>query len=439
MNLGTLRSRILISAVGSAVLALVGVYVTMKITEGLFVEELQQWSMPEQALDACEAAPASWAFGVPGRITGFAYDRAGRSLNPDAPPLERGLLDEAEARGAATALKGASRIAVAAQRAQGPCAVIRVELLPPEVGLPGVLMAVGAGTLAAILLAAWVSYHFTIIPLLRRILRIREAAQGVGTPTYLPPDDPLEDALGEIAAVLDRSHARIVDDRDELVRRHQALERHMAEIAHDLRTPLASLVLALEEVAEEVGGAEGRAPVSRAVGDAVYVLDLVENLHQATRLRHGLDPTEGTAELADIVERLGFRFGAIGRHEGVEVAASVPDGPVPVRCSPALAERAIGNLVHNAVIHGQAGGHVAVVLSGGPRFRLEVLDDGEGLREEHLADLSATTFRSDSARTRGGGLGLAITHEVARRVGWTLRFEAVEPRGLRVVIEGEVG
>lgn len=436
MNLGSLRTRIIIGAVGSALLAVVMVWLSSHVTARLFLAELDRWEIPEEEIDQCEDDPEHWQIGIVDRISGYAYDLMGSSSNPEAPPLEPELLARVADGGYAFGEGPRGRISVHRVRPGGPCAVVRVEFSPPRAVLRGMFISVLVATLFTMLLAAWASYRFTVLPLVRRIHRIRDAARGVGSDAYRPPGDPVKDALAEISKVLDRSNARILEDREELVRRHEALEKHLAEIAHDLRTPLASLLLAVEEVSDEVDGEEAREAVARAIGDAAYVSDLIDNLHQATRLRQGLNAAEGEVDLCEVVERLGIRFRAIARHEGIEVAASIPDDPVPARCSPALAERAIANLVHNAVVHNEKGGHVAVVLEGGPRFTLTVLDDGRGLPDEEMADLQERTFRADDARQRGPGLGLAITNEVARRVGWEIRYESVEPRGLKVTIEG---
>ena len=97
-------------------------------------------------------------------------------------------------------------------------------------------------------------------------------------------------------------------------------------------------------------------------------------------------------------------------------------------------------MVDNAVAHGEPGGHVALLLAAqGDGFEIVVLDDGPGIAEEQLARLSERGFRADEARqrdARGSGLGLSITAELCARSGFSLRFETVVPRGLRVVIAG---
>jgi signal transduction histidine kinase len=112
-----------------------------------------------------------------------------------------------------------------------------------------------------------------------------------------------------------------------------------------------------------------------------------------------------------------------------------------VRCNPTLLEQAVSNLLHNALTHGDPGGHVVAVLEevGPERFRLTVLDDGPGLPTEELERLGERLFRSGEARRRdprGSGLGVAIVRELCRRAGLTLTFEPNAPRGLKVVIEG---
>jgi signal transduction histidine kinase len=290
----------------------------------------------------------------------------------------------------------------------------------------------GLGAFLAVLGAGFGSYWLTVRPLLGRIERIRDAATRVGEDDYAPAEDDVNDALSAIGSVLDGSHARIEQDRAELLSRHQALENHLAEIAHDLRTPLGSLLLAIGEVD---AAHPGSAATARAIGDAAYVTALVDNLHQAARLQHGLDPTLGECDLLDVVRRIELRFRALGAAKGVDVAASVPEGHLWVGCETALLERAVGNLVHNATIHGAE--HVAVLVDvTGDSFVLSVLDDGPGMSEHAIADLALATFRSDPARRRSSGLGLAITHEIVRRLDWTFQLDAGPEGGLRARISG---
>ncbi len=388
-------------------------------------------------LDACAADPAAWGWGS-GGLTVFAYDRAGRSANPAAPTLEGDLLAQArQGEAAFGAPTDDLTVAVVPMAADGPCALVRTSsanaarILRPH--LAGVL---AASTIAGMLLAAFGTLWLVVWPLRARIAALAVAARGVGGEGFQPrPPDP--GPLGQLAEILSRSHQRIVETRQALEDRNRALEDHLAGIAHDLRTPLASMQLALELLAAETAD-DLRHEARRALADGVYLSALVENLHQATRLRHAIDVTAGETDLGDVVRRLERRFAIVGRHADIAVAAHAPDGPVPVACTPALAERALANVVQNAIEHNPGPGHVAIVLtvSGGDRFCLTVSDDGPGLPAHTRASLDRATFLDEDARTRGPGLGMLITGEITRRAGWSIAYTERAPTGVQVQIEG---
>ena len=108
---------------------------------------------------------------------------------------------------------------------------------------------------------------------------------------------------------------------------------------------------------------------------------------------------------------------------------------------PTLLDQALSNLVDNAVRYNREGGHVAVVLdhaSGG--FMLSVIDDGPGVSDEELAQLTKRWFRGSEARTRrpdGKGLGLAIVSESVGRLRLGLHFSRPDSGGLRADITSQ--
>ena len=431
----SLRARVIVAMFVSG-LVMVGVLVAAVLTSVNHVPYLEQWTVPAADLAACEADPARWHKEVFAFAEAWAYDLDGRSRNPSAPLLEPELAHAAIREGTiSVGGPGPQHVEVQRVAATGPCALVRVRVgePPPEMASAAVL-GVAIGIACSLLLTVGLATWFVLQPILARIGRIRRTAAALGSTDYTPLTDIVPDALGAIATVLDTSHRRIVSNEAELRERQVALERHLAEIAHDLRTPLASLVLALQDLVPLAGVGSA---VGRALDDAEYVNALVDNLHQGTLLRRGLESSDaGVVDLCEIVQRLEARFAALGALRGIEVAASFPEHPVRVAGAPALAERAIANLVHNAVRHGHDGGHVAVILAcSDATFALTVVDDGPGLPRDHLASLQATTFRDDPARQRSGGLGLVVTLEVARRLGWSVQFEPGAP-GLRVVVTG---
>jgi signal transduction histidine kinase len=292
--------------------------------------------------------------------------------------------------------------------------------------------------------AALLGILLVVQPLTRRIARLRAAAGAVGSSDeYVSPDDSGSDELGELSYSLDRAHARIRADAEQLQERQRALERYLADIAHDLKTPIASLQIALEQAANQVDG-EARELLRSSLKDVIYIDALTTNLRLAARLRDGWNPAEGDprVDVGETVDRVLSRTRYFAKNRGIVLDHARPDVAVYVRCHPTAAEQAITNLVENAIAYGDSGGHVAVVLESDEArksFSLVVADDGPGVLPAELPHLGERTFRSDEARQRdpsGSGLGLAITSEVCGRCGWTLSFDRQEPRGLRVEIAG---
>jgi signal transduction histidine kinase len=396
----------------------------------------------------CDAAPEAWTIRAPGGVEAYAYPAdALRSPHPDAPPLDGRLAAElADGRPAAVRIRfgdpkgGALAFRV---RDAGPCARVQIVWrrdIPYRLSMLAGLVVVAFISIGGV---AFVSGRQILRPLLARIERTAEAAARLGeADAVLPAPSEDEDELDRVVAGMQRAHTRILDDAAAERARRDALVRHLADLAHDLKTPLASLSLALDAALEAAVDEAQQAELRRALVEVRDVSDLIDDLRTAAQLREGIDPLDGdpSTDLSELVERVGARLAPIARGAGIAVEIATPDDPVLVRCRSTMAAQAVANLAKNAVVYNDRGGHVAIVLERSDRdFELRVLDDGPGVPPEILPRLEDRHFRHDEARQRapdGSGLGLAITAEVCRRAGWTLALEAHAPRGLCATIRG---
>ncbi|RKH15948.1 sensor histidine kinase [Corallococcus praedator] len=403
--------------------------------------------------EACRAAPGGWTYTSPTGLTVVAFDAArvlgspgaGTSgAGPDPALVARMAQGEQEPvslhfplfDGSAWGGKLLTRVAAA-----GPCSLLEYRW-PRMTNRLSELRWMLLAAVAFTALASALSMAAVITPLLRRLRRLHGAAGGLGSPGYASPADTIADELGDLSRGLDATHARVLSDAARIEAQKHALERFLSNVAHDLKTPIASLQLALELATTAPSQALPELLV-RGIEDTVYLTALVDNLRLACQLGEDVDPLEGEprAELGMIVERVVRRLGLLARRKALSVESSHPDAELWVRCHPTMLEQAVGNLVHNAITHGDPGGHVVALLEpvGTERFRLTVLDDGPGLPPEGLGRLGERLFRAPEARhrdPRGSGLGVAIVRELCRRAGLTLTFSANAPRGLQVIIEG---
>jgi signal transduction histidine kinase len=398
----------------------------------------------------CEAAPAAWSLSLAYGGHVFAYDaQTLRSDNPEAPPLQMSLWKELAhgedppiAIDMVAALLSRPGALVHRAATSGPCAVLQAtwpaQAITRDFQVWLSLGMLGALTMAVIIALAWV-----VRPIMSRIEALLLVAERVGDAEgYRSAEHEALDELGQLSAALDRAHARIRDGAARLDQRRLDLQRHLADVAHDLKTPIASMHIALEQAADANRDPEVAGLISGALLDVVYLGALTSNLRLASEMREGYDPgASGIAvDLTEMVERVVARARFFAKRKRIAVEAAVPDGATLARCDPVAAEQALSNVIDNAITHGDPGGHVAVLLDAQDgAFSLSVADDGPGVPPSELPRLGQRTFRSDEARQRdprGSGLGLAITSEVCARCGWTLGFEREHPRGLRVTLCG---
>ncbi len=315
---------------------------------------------------------------------------------------------------------------------EGRCSIIVVQRPEPAQPALGVLLALIPALVAALiaLLAA--------VPMVRRIRRLRHAVEGAGN-----IGEEGHDEIAELSQVIEADRAALQDKVEALAKRDEALSRYVANTMHDVMIPLTVLqghLVKLDELRSEDD-------TRRALEESHYIVSLLQNLSAAARLEGAIPVRKiDGVNLGELVERVVARHAPIARAKGIALNHATPSDPVRINADPTLLERAMSNLVHNAVRYGSRGGHVAVVLSGGKGWAFKVLDDGPGVSPEDLRKLGEARFRSDEARSRnpeGQGLGITITREVADHHNLELLFERgegpEERPGLSVTIQERGG
>jgi two-component system sensor histidine kinase BaeS len=222
-------------------------------------------------------------------------------------------------------------------------------------------------------------------------------------------------------ATLGRTFNQMAASLEDAQQTRQAMT---ADIAHELRTPLAVQQAHLE-----------------ALQDGVYPLTL-ENLepiidqnHLLARLVDDLrtlalaDAGELTLECVDtdaagLVARTAGRFQPQADQKNIQVQIEVPKGCPHIQADPTRLQQIVNNLIQNALQHTPQEGHIQVrLLRTETALELTVQDSGPGIPEEALAHVFERFYRADRARSRasgGTGLGLAIARKLAEAHGGTL-------------------
>ncbi len=241
-----------------------------------------------------------------------------------------------------------------------------------------------------------------------------------------PPHD-----AGSIAGLVAVFH-----DVTELKRLEQVRRDFVANASHELKTPIAAIVGASDTLAM---GAADDAAARRSFLDVIArhasrLAALVQDLLDLSRIEardaaEELKPLPVAAALARSVEP--YREAASAKRLSIEVAA-VAEG-ISVLADPTLLDRALANLVQNAVQYTPEGGRIAVrAVDAEGAVRFEIADTGIGIPAAALPRIFERFYRVDPARSRelgGTGLGLSIVKHAAEAMGGRVSVDSAPGRG----------
>jgi signal transduction histidine kinase len=200
-------------------------------------------------------------------------------------------------------------------------------------------------------------------------------------------------------------------------------------LSHDLKSPLSVIRMYADALAARPGAEREADAISRS---AERLLRLVGNILDASRAGAApLAPVLRPLELAPLLARVCEDGALLARSHEVSVHAEIETGLPAVGADEGLLERALHNLVSNAVKFNRPRGRVTLrALRRGERVRLEVADTGLGISEADRQRLFEKYFRAERTRhIRGTGLGLAATREIVRAHGGELEIASREGEG----------
>lgn len=287
-------------------------------------------------------------------------------------------------------------------------AVLKTALL--SIGMVG-LLCLAAGLVA-----------FTLITRpLRRLTESVRQFDMYGVPPEMPAraSEAADHSRDEIA-VLDSAYRqmvlRISEQWQALRRQDQERRELIANVSHDLRTPLSSLhgyleTLLLKDASLEP--AERRRYLGIALDQSQRVGALSQSLFELARLEYGfVQPEPESFSLRDLVQDVFQKFELAAESRHIALQADLAPQLPAVRADLGMMERVLSNLLDNALRYTPEGGSISIgIRSVGPELELTVSDTGPGIPPELREGLFRRPFTVGGAR-RDGGLGLRIVHQM---------------------------
>ncbi|RDI10639.1 HAMP domain-containing sensor histidine kinase [Comamonas sp. AG1104] len=297
-------------------------------------------------------------------------------------------------------------------------AVLKTALL--SIGMVG-LLCLAAGLVA-----------FTLIT--RPLRRLTESVRQFdmhGVPPEMPERSPdVADHSRDEIAVLDAAYRqmvlRISEQWEALTRQDQERRELIANISHDLRTPLSSLhgyleTLLLKDASLEP--AERRRYLGIALDQSRRVGALSQSLFELARLEYGfVQPELESFFLADLVQDVFQKFELAAESRHIALQADLAPRLPAVRADLGMIERVLSNLLDNALRYTPEGGSIRIAIRAvGQEQEVTISDSGPGIPPELREGLFRRPFTVGGAR-RDGGLGLRIVHQMLELHGVSIHL-----------------
>ncbi|MFC1980030.1 sensor histidine kinase [Chloroflexota bacterium] len=230
--------------------------------------------------------------------------------------------------------------------------------------------------------------------------------------------------IGELALAFNSMAGDL--ERDEQLRQNM-----VADVAHELRTPLSNIRGYLEAARD--GVIKPDADTIRSIDEEAILLSrLVDDLQELSLVEAGeLKLVCQTEDLSKLIKQTVAAMEAQVESKALSVSIDLPDKLSPVEIDSYRISQVLRNLLENAMAHTAKGGDITVIARQQDNWvKVTVSDTGEGIPAEDLPNIFERLYRVDKSRARatgGSGLGLTITKSL------------VEAHGGRIEVQSELG
>lgn len=193
--------------------------------------------------------------------------------------------------------------------------------------------------------------------------------------------------------------------------------RLLSDLAHEIRTPLATLEAYIDGLEDGIVAAEPQA-WSTMRDQVLRLRRLTADLREtAAAEEHALGLTLAAIDLREVVAASGDAVLPMYLAKGIDIAVDAGLDPLPVRVDADRIQQVLANLLGNSLRHTASGGHVRLEADRrGTSAVIRVVDDGEGIPQDQLEAVFARFHRVDASRQAGDGSGSGLGLTIARAI-----------------------
>jgi len=260
-----------------------------------------------------------------------------------------------------------------------------------------------------------------------------DGAVKIGAPEgeryLLAQASPVYDEMGSLASV-----SIVLRDVTLLSKLDDMSKNLVATFAHEFRTPLTSLQLAVHILLEQLAGTMTEKQLDliyAAREDCERLRNLIDDILSIVRVQSGkLELRRVSVQVAPLIENAIGQHRLLAEERGLKLSHILPPFGEEVFADPERLELVFANLITNAIRHTQAGGAIEIRAVPEEEFvRFEVKDTGEGIPQEYQAQVFGKYFQVPGNIRKGTGLGLAIAKNIIEAHGGEIDVESKPGQG----------
>lgn len=227
------------------------------------------------------------------------------------------------------------------------------------------------------------------------------------------------DTLGELVFEMNKLISSYGLQKRNYEKEQTAKKVLLSNLSHDVRTPLVSVIGYLEAVIQNrIAESNKSEYIETAYHKALLLKEQINQLFElvqsdANEIVMNIEKIDSCEILRQVI----IDFVPVFEQEQIVFEANIPEKEIYISADQHCLIRIYQNLIRNTLIHGRSGNYLGVsIREANSEVYIDITDKGIGIEKEHLPFIFDRLYKADPARTRGGGLGLAVAKGFANKM-----------------------
>ncbi|MCG2590415.1 sensor histidine kinase [Rhodohalobacter sulfatireducens] len=245
------------------------------------------------------------------------------------------------------------------------------------------------------------------------------------------------DEITDLSLCFNRMADTVVESMNDMKKADKLRRDLVANVSHDLRNPLSSIqgyVETIQMKGDEITREELQRYLEPVLSNTKKLNRMIDDLFDLSKLdAENVTPNLEDISLAELVQDLVQQFTPIADQKNIQIKTIYPENPhAQIYADIGLLDRALSNLIDNAIQHTPEGGTVTIKsIQNGKDISLEISDSGRGIPESDIPHIFDRFYQVDKSRSNssGAGLGLSIAQKILELHGAKITVQSLLNKG----------